>query len=119
MFFLGFGVTVFWIENTRFLAIFAQILLVAIAILTIFDQIVATATTASVDFFFDYHDYSLLETFSLSHYPENFIFHLWSLQPKPKLIIVEVEKLMNHIPKNQGDGQWESTSLPYSAFIIT
>ena len=68
MFFLRFGVTVFWIENTRLFAIFAQILLVTITVLTIFDQIVATATTASVDFFFDYHDYSLLETFSLSHY---------------------------------------------------
>ncbi|GAB4432498.1 MAG: hypothetical protein Kow002_20400 [Anaerolineales bacterium] len=59
MLFLRFRVTVFRIENTRFLAVFAEILLIAVAILAIFLQVITTATSTCVDFLFDYHNYSL------------------------------------------------------------
>lgn len=56
---LSFCVTVFRIENTRFLTVFAEELLVPVAVLAVFLQVTATATTTCVDFLFDYHTDSL------------------------------------------------------------
>ncbi len=44
----------FRLKNTRFLAIF--------------DQVTTATTSTSVDFLFDHHIDSLLETFTLNHY---------------------------------------------------
>ncbi len=49
---------------------------------------------------------------------DHYIVHLWALQPKPLLIIVETLQLERHIPSNQGDGQWENISIPYSTFCV-
>jgi hypothetical protein len=54
------------------------------------------------------------EVASVSTY---YIFHLWALQPKPKLIAVSVESISRHIPINQGEGHWESVSIPFSPFV--
>src|SRR5258706_804854 len=48
---------------------------------------------------------------------ENYIFHLWSLQPKPNLQLVTVKDVEKHIPKNHGEGIWEKVSIPFAAFI--
>ena len=54
--------SVLWVEDTSFFTIFAQKLLIFVAILAVFYQ-VATATTAtSVYLFFNYHDCSLRYT---------------------------------------------------------
>jgi hypothetical protein len=48
---------------------------------------------------------------------ENYLVHLWSLRPKPRLIIVTPMQLQNHIPVDQGSGNWEKVSVPFSVFI--
>lgn len=73
--FLGLCVTVFRIENSGLLTIFAAVLLVAVAVLAVFLQVTATATWTGVDFLFDYHRYSLIETFCLNHYPHFQLIH--------------------------------------------
>ena len=50
---------------------------------------------------------------------DNFILHLWSLRPRPKLIVITPNQLQNHIPIDQGDGNWEKVSIPFTAFIDT
>jgi len=68
LFFLRFSIAILRIQNTGFLAVFAEILLVTITVLAVFLQVAATATATCVDFLFDYHRHSLIETFSLNHY---------------------------------------------------
>lgn len=46
-----------------------------------------------------------------------YLFHLWALQPKPRLLLIDVNQVINHIPKNLGLGQWEVISIPYEPFI--
>lgn len=46
---------------------------------------------------------------------DHYIFHLWYLQPKPRLLLASVEQVSDHIPNNQGEGQWERVSVPFSA----
>ncbi len=46
---------------------------------------------------------------------ENYVFHLWALQPKPRLFVVEVDEISSHVPENQGAGEWESSVIPFSA----
>jgi hypothetical protein len=48
---------------------------------------------------------------------DNYVLHLWALQPKPFLTIISFSQLQDHVPTNQGDGMWESVSIPFSAFI--
>jgi hypothetical protein len=50
---------------------------------------------------------------------ENYVFHLWSLVPAPKLFIVEVSSIAKHIPRNLGNGQWQSVEIPYSSVCST
>jgi hypothetical protein len=50
---------------------------------------------------------------------DNYLIHLWSLRPKPKLIMITIFQLQNHIPINQGDGHWEKVSVPFSVFMDT
>jgi len=69
MLFLGFCVTVFRIENTGFLTVFTEVLLVPVAVLAVFLQVNTTAATTCIDFLFDYHKHSLTKEFSLNHYP--------------------------------------------------
>ena len=59
MFFFRFCVTILRIENAGFLAIFAKILLVAVAVLAIFLQVTTATTATLVDFLFNDHAYSL------------------------------------------------------------
>lgn len=47
---------------------------------------------------------------------KQYLFHLWTLQPKPSLIKAEVAQVANHIPTNQCDGEWENVSIPFSPF---
>ena len=46
----------------------------------------------------------------------NYIFHLWSLKPKPDLIIISPDQLEPHIPNNNGEGKWESAIIPFEVF---
>jgi hypothetical protein len=50
---------------------------------------------------------------------KNYIFHLWSLLPKPRLFIVEVSMIEEYIPTNHGEGEWQSVAIPFSAVCIT
>jgi hypothetical protein len=34
----------------------------------------------------------------------SYVFHLWSLQPHAQLMVVEVSRVMKHIPSNHGEG---------------
>lgn len=45
-------------------------------------------------------------------------FHLWNIQieSKPFLAILSAEDMQDHIPKNSGDGVWESVRIPFSSF---
>jgi len=43
----------------------------------------------------------------------NYIFHLWHLKNTPKLYTVTVEEMKNHIPIDNGDGNWESVEMPF------
>jgi hypothetical protein len=48
---------------------------------------------------------------------DNYLVHLWALRPRPNLIIVTPAQLQSHIPTNQGEGTWESTSIPFATFM--
>jgi hypothetical protein len=48
---------------------------------------------------------------------DHYIFHLWALQPKPKRFPVEVSDVKEHIPDNQGEGEWETVKIPYNPFL--
>jgi hypothetical protein len=47
----------------------------------------------------------------------NFIFHLWHLSQLPKLYEVTVERVNEHIPRNSGNGEWESVEIPFLSLI--
>lgn len=67
-FFFRFGVTVFRIKHARFAAVFAPILLVAITIFAILDQICTFAPWTGIGDFIDNHAPSIAESFTRSHY---------------------------------------------------
>lgn len=46
----------------------------------------------------------------------NYVFHLWSLQPKPTLKVVSVNDVRGNVPDNNGDGLWQKVSIPFTAF---
>jgi hypothetical protein len=48
---------------------------------------------------------------------ENFAFHLWALRPKPVLYIAYPETVHTIVPRDSGDGQWESVLVPFIALI--
>lgn len=48
---------------------------------------------------------------------EYYVFHLWALQPRPRLFVAEIELVSHHIPKNYGTGRWESVMIPFEAVI--
>jgi len=48
---------------------------------------------------------------------EQHVFHLWALALNaPRLTIVPVSTLLGHVPVNNGDGAWESVSIPFEVF---
>ncbi|ABM96268.1 MULTISPECIES: DUF3883 domain-containing protein [Methylibium] len=49
---------------------------------------------------------------------ERHAFYFWNLRDplKPKLAIVSSETMLNHMPQDQGMGQWDCTKVPFSAF---
>ncbi|MFZ5521527.1 MAG: DUF3883 domain-containing protein [Pseudomonadota bacterium] len=49
---------------------------------------------------------------------ERHAFYLWNLRNllEPKLAIVSRETMLNHMPQDQGMGQWDCTKVPFSAF---
>ena len=48
----------------------------------------------------------------------NYIFHLWSLQPKPTLQIVMVDQVEKHVPDNNGYGKWQKVSVPFAILTL-
>ena len=46
------------------------------------------------------------------------VFHLWNVSDasRPKLAIVSNDLILEHMPQDQGLGQWDSTKVPFSAF---
>jgi Domain of unknown function (DUF3883) len=42
---------------------------------------------------------------------DSYLFHLWMLHPKPRLYIMDVNQISNHIPTNRGKGEWESVLI--------
>ena len=73
--------SVLWVEDTRFFTIFAQKLLIIVAILAVFYQ-VATATTAtSVYLFFNYHDCSLRYTIYFRPLPRKVVYQVQTDRP--------------------------------------
>lgn len=49
---------------------------------------------------------------------DDYLVYLWTLQPKPQLTIITITQLQNHIPVNQGEGEWQSTEVPFSCLVI-
>jgi hypothetical protein len=47
---------------------------------------------------------------------ENYIFHLWQIS-EPKLFIVSLEAVRNHIATNNGDGKWDIIEIPFNSVI--
>ena len=49
---------------------------------------------------------------------ERHAFYFWNIRDssKPKLAIVSREAMLEHMPKDQGLGQWDCTRIPFSAF---
>lgn len=45
-----------------------------------------------------------------------FVFHLWCLEPEPRLAVVGVEGVRPHVPLERGRGVWETTVIPMAAF---
>jgi hypothetical protein len=48
---------------------------------------------------------------------DQYLFHLWCLQPKPRLLLASVEQISDHVPYNKGKGQWEKVMIPFSAIV--
>lgn len=68
------------------------------------------ATTASLD----YAEIHIFENewavASLS--PQDYVFHIWQLHPKPLLLTASVDMISSHIPHNQASGRWEVARIP-------
>ena len=50
--------------------------------------------------------------------PEAYLFHFWLLelpQTPPSLYVIRSDEVLNHIPENQGRGDWTNTAIPISA----
>jgi len=47
-----------------------------------------------------------------SHY----VFHLWSLITQQQLAVLSPAEIKDHIPIEQGRGQWETVVIPFSVF---
>lgn len=46
----------------------------------------------------------------------NHVFHLWLLDPSPQLRILEQEEIGCHVPRDVGEGEWESVEIPFTVF---
>lgn len=46
-----------------------------------------------------------------------YIFHLWLLNPSPKLYIIEKDIVEAHIPQNKNDGCWQNVMIPFKSLI--
>jgi len=47
----------------------------------------------------------------------NYIFHLWHITSSPKIYTVSVDKIIEHIPLDNGFGDWESVEIPFMKLI--
>ena len=47
----------------------------------------------------------------------NYIFHLWHIEKKPTLYTVLMNKIKEHIPTDEGEGDWSSVEIPFTAVI--
>lgn len=48
----------------------------------------------------------------------NYLFHLWHIGgSENRLFEVRVEQMQEHIPSNNGDGQWETVEIPFKVFL--
>lgn len=55
--------------------------------------------------------------FASAGYNKNrYFFYLWLLNSTPQLAIVPCSEIEKHIPKESGQGEWNETIIPYSAF---
>lgn len=48
---------------------------------------------------------------------KHYIFHLWLLNPSPKLFIIEKEIVEVHIPRNNNEGCWKNVMIPFKSLI--
>lgn len=47
----------------------------------------------------------------------NFALHLWDLSvPSPSLAVVTIQQLATHVPRDEGEGFWDSVRIPFSSF---
>lgn len=47
----------------------------------------------------------------------NYQMHLWDLSSEqPRLAVLDIETIATHLPSNHGDGCWDTTKVPFSAF---
>ena len=47
----------------------------------------------------------------------NHIFHLWDVRSDPpRLAMLDVEAFANHVPRDQGYGEWQSATIPFLVF---
>lgn len=50
----------------------------------------------------------------------HFAMHLWDLSaPNPRLAVVDLQELADHVPHDEGQGRWECVRIPFAAFATT
>ena len=47
---------------------------------------------------------------------DTYYFHLWLLNPHPKVAVVRAKEMASHVAQNQGAGLWISVMVPFSVF---
>lgn len=47
----------------------------------------------------------------------NYVFHLWHIEKAPTLYVISTDQINNHIPSDNGNGDWESVEIPFSSVI--
>jgi hypothetical protein len=72
-------------------------------------KIEVKATTASLDYAEIHISENEWAVASLS--PQDYVFHIWQLHPKPLLFSASVEIISFHIPHNQASGHWETVRI--------
>ena len=50
----------------------------------------------------------------------HFAMHLWDIStPQPRLAVVDIHGLADHVPRDDGQGRWECVRIPFAAFAST
>ena len=54
---------------------------------------------------------------SCSYNYNRYFFYIWLIGSKNQLAVIPAATLEKHIPKDEGDGRWDTTEIPFSVFV--